>query len=745
MDQDMEELLAGVRKAALERGSAWLREQLGSALEPVRGSGRPVRRTRPPRRLSPGEEERPSDVRGAASGAGPGRSTGVSQDGGRDSERRRRRPPRTAGSGRQATEGRSGGGEDRGRSPGRDPARSPDGGSGGRSGRRRSSRVRPPGPSGGLDRVSSGAESPDPEAGRKRSRMDDRVQPGLRPTRAGRSGSAAVRSQRAVEDRRQPDLQPGNAASVAATPQVPSTSAQDSTAQRFGAAGGSVVGSVSAGGSWGGRRGLPVPGGDVAARDRLLAGWVRSSLAPATWAAYDKVWQEWDRLVSCVGLVEGDGARLDVLLWYLTGLALEGASPSKVDRVLAALAFLFKLQGWADVTKHFVVRQVLKGIKRGRRVPDARRPLSAGLLRRLFGVLGGVCFDGFEVLLFQAAFALAFFGAFRVSELVSPNKSVQGGLASRDVMCEGDSVVIWLRSSKTDVLGRGKQVRLYALPGDVICPVQCVQHYWDVRPAGGVSFLVHRDLSPVSRFQFLRVMRLGLGKLGLASAEFGTHSFRIGAATEAARLGLDDGVIRRIGPRFIVWIIGHSFVYWAQRRAAVRRNGLQLGFPMDLVHVRWFGIRGMVWDGVLLEVVKYLRLGFRPSVVVIHAGGNDMGATPQRELVWKMRRDVERLLELVPGLLLVWSEMIPRRNWRHARDRAAMEHSRGKVNKLMASFVRRHGGVVVRHVALEEFCPSLFSGDGVHLSDLGLDFFNLALTEGIEKALFFLGGGAHPA
>ncbi|CAH2324730.1 micronuclear linker histone poly -like, partial [Pelobates cultripes] len=46
---------------------------------------------------------------------------------------------------------------------------------------------------------------------------------------------------------------------------------------------------------------------------------------------------------------------------------------------------------------------------------------------------------------------------------------------------------------------------------------------------------------------FTKVFRAGLGKLGLPAGRFGTHSFRIGAATEAARLGLGDEVVKRIG------------------------------------------------------------------------------------------------------------------------------------------------------------------------------------------------------
>lgn len=59
--------------------------------------------------------------------------------------------------------------------------------------------------------------------------------------------------------------------------------------------------------------------------------------------------------------------------------------------------------------------------------------------------------------------------------------------------------------------------------------------------------LVHADGSFLSRFQFISIFRKGISELGLDESLYAGHSFRIGAATEAARLGLGEDVIKRIG------------------------------------------------------------------------------------------------------------------------------------------------------------------------------------------------------
>ncbi|XP_063292172.1 E3 ubiquitin-protein ligase TRIM39-like [Pelobates fuscus] len=109
--------------------------------------------------------------------------------------------------------------------------------------------------------------------------------------------------------------------------------------------------------------------------------------------------------------------RLDVLLWILCRLFAEHSSPSMVDRHLAALAFLFKFNGWVDVTKHFLVRQAVRGFRKGKKARDKRRPVSFQVLQGLVERLPDICFSGHEVALFSTAFVWAFFGAFRIGEL----------------------------------------------------------------------------------------------------------------------------------------------------------------------------------------------------------------------------------------------------------------------------------------------------------------------------------------
>ncbi|XP_040216804.1 uncharacterized protein LOC120946105 [Rana temporaria] len=318
---------------------------------------------------------------------------------------------------------------------------------------------------------------------------------------------------------------------------VPAT--RDSRRSADGIASTQPVGQVPGAGAGGRGTGGPLSGVAVADSIGTISTWIRKSLSEGTWAAYEKVWSEWSDLVreSEVHL-SGPEVRTPVL-YFLSRNMEAGVSSSALDKKLAGLAFLFKWQGWPDLTKDFWVRQALKGYRKQGRRPDARRPVSFEVLRGILAKVGAICSSRFEVTLFRAAFALAFFGAFRVGELVSPSKLVQGGMGVSDVGWTPEGVTLWLRRSKTDQSGKGRAVHVFPIEGSELCPVGLVRDYLDIRPGVGGAFLVHENGSPMSRYQFVAVFRKCLGALGLVAKEFSAHSFRIGAATEAARNGLE--------------------------------------------------------------------------------------------------------------------------------------------------------------------------------------------------------------
>lgn len=185
----------------------------------------------------------------------------------------------------------------------------------------------------------------------------------------------------------------------------------------------------------------------------------------------------------------------------------------------------------------------------------------------------------------------------------------------------------------------------------------------------------------------------------------------------------------------LVWIFGHSYVYWGARRADVRKDGRLLGLAGEEGTVRWIGFPGMLWSRVVPEMHKFAGLDRPPDVVVLHVGGNDLGVRCARELIRDIKFDLLRLQSSFPDTIFVWSDMVARTAWRLARSVAGLNRARVKVNKAVAKFFVRNGGLAVRHRELEEETWRFLRSDGVHLNAIGIDLWQLGLQDGVQRAV----------
>eukprot|EP00079_Xenopus_tropicalis_P032320 XP_017946091.1 PREDICTED: uncharacterized protein LOC101731448 isoform X2 [Xenopus tropicalis] len=325
---------------------------------------------------------------------------------------------------------------------------------------------------------------------------------------------------------------------------TPGAPGRDSTTTNYNNSAVEQVPGASAGSGAGGRA-VPRPCMESGASGMME--WVRRSVALKTWNDYNRTWEEWFHLEREMGGVETNTEKLGLLAWQLSRDFEAQVSISVVEKKLAALAFLFKFKGWPDFTKDFAIKQAVKGFKKGKKSTDHRRPITFNILGGLFDQLGVLANSPFEITLFKLAFSWAFFGAFRISELVSHNRAGNGGILARDVIRSEGSVSILIRDSKTDKQRKGFRVELFGIQGHHTCPVSCFDSYYSMRPDQQGSLMIHQDGSSLSRYQFIAILKRALKGLQLAGKEYGSHSFRIGAATEAARWGLGADVIRRIG------------------------------------------------------------------------------------------------------------------------------------------------------------------------------------------------------
>ena len=121
---------------------------------------------------------------------------------------------------------------------------------------------------------------------------------------------------------------------------------------------------------------------------------------------------------------------------YITYLFHNGYAPSTAAMHISAISFQHKINHNFDNTSTFAISKMLEGYKRLRANPDNRMPIMYNTLVAICKILGNICISEYETLLFRAAYRLAFFGLFRVSELVfTSSQQPDQPLQVSDVLC----------------------------------------------------------------------------------------------------------------------------------------------------------------------------------------------------------------------------------------------------------------------------------------------------------------------
>ena len=138
--------------------------------------------------------------------------------------------------------------------------------------------------------------------------------------------------------------------------------------------------------------------------------------------------------------------------------------------------------------------------------------------------------------------------------------------------------------------------------------------------------------------------------------------------------------------------------------------------------VWWQGKCGMRWHQLLPTIKTLLRYEDPPEWLVLHCGGNAIGQIPLKQLRAKMLNDVVFLRTSLPNTKLVWSQILPRLEWKAELNHVALEKIRIRLNSMMAYDILSSGGGYIKYPEIRE-SECIFLSYKVHLSHVGNDFF----------------------
>lgn len=236
------------------------------------------------------------------------------------------------------------------------------------------------------------------------------------------------------------------------------------------------------------------------------------------------------------------------LLAYIAYLDLLEYPHSTIRVHLAAIRFENIIRGF-DYSLNDLpeIKLALRAIDRKSGPPKQKLPITQDILLEMRSLIT----SSQEDCLIWAAMCLAHAGFLRVSELTNfADRPSLPSLRKVDIEFLHQGVRVQIRRSKTDPKGSGHTLTLPCIDSP-LCP-RCSLHTYmqsrlDTCEPAPCAFFVFRTGEFLTRSVFSKMVSDLLTRLGYHSGDYGTHSFRAGAATSAALAGLQPWEIKQLG------------------------------------------------------------------------------------------------------------------------------------------------------------------------------------------------------
>lgn len=246
-----------------------------------------------------------------------------------------------------------------------------------------------------------------------------------------------------------------------------------------------------------------------------------------------------------------------VLCRFVSHIAEAGLKFRTIKVYLSAVRFLHIAEGEGDPFGPSLHRlhYILQGVRRVEAEKGTekrpRLPMSPDILRKMKAVWEAE--PRSDAIMLWAACCLGFFGFLRSGEMTVPADNTYDPachLSRKDIAVDDPAnpgvLRVTIKQSKTDPFRKGIDLFIGKTSAD-LCPVKALLKYLVVRGKKEGPLFVFGDGRFLTRQRLVEAVRQALSKAGMDPTQYCGHSFRIGAATTAARQGMEDSVIKTLG------------------------------------------------------------------------------------------------------------------------------------------------------------------------------------------------------
>ena len=273
---------------------------------------------------------------------------------------------------------------------------------------------------------------------------------------------------------------------------------------------------------------------------------VNAALSDASKANYRRVRQSYLHFAQALQITRWTQLPIpsEALCLYLSHRFQKGLKGSSFAGEASAIAYLHKLNSLPDPSENFVVKKLLAGAHKLNPSADTRVPITLHVLKKMVTTLPLAGLTFYETILYKAVYSVAYFGLFRLGELIPCTKTnqalvLQCGNVHFDNQQHADAVIT-LRHSKNLKNAQPVLVRIERQEG-IACPVQALWDFLCLRGNTAGPLFSSPTGEAVCRSHFSQHMDMVLNRAGFQSGLFKGHSFRIGRASDCSAQGVSEG------------------------------------------------------------------------------------------------------------------------------------------------------------------------------------------------------------
>ncbi len=140
-----------------------------------------------------------------------------------------------------------------------------------------------------------------------------------------------------------------------------------------------------------------------------------------------------------------------------------------------------------------------------------------------------------------------------------------------------------------------------------------------------------------------------------------------------------------------MWVVGDSIVRRAADHLVSCHLPLNLGVPQ--VEIEWKGQGGMHVSTLGRMLESHLGKYPPPDVVVIACGTNDLTSAKGIVIEHILIDSIEQFKADMPTRRVMYSNILPRRKYKHATDPIKVDLKRKNINKHLNAFVKAPNGI----------------------------------------------------